>query len=128
MDSGSAAPTLRPGVNETLAEKDLISAILRCGAVSRAVLPSSLWATWRADSFAVATRRAFILARERAGRSRPARTAMMAMTTRSSMRVKPRREVFIQCLCLCYVGLDNAPAEKLRGVLVQNLLTSIPTI
>src|SRR5437868_10989514 len=99
MDSGSAAPTLRPGVSDTLAENELINATCRCGGERRVVFPISLRATWRADSLALAMRSAFILARERAGKSSPARTAIMAMTTRSSIRVKPRREVFIQGLC-----------------------------
>jgi hypothetical protein len=41
---------------------------------------------------------AFCLARESAGRSKPARMAMMAMTTSNSMRVKPQGRMSVETI------------------------------
>src|SRR5256885_16663243 len=97
MDSGSAVPTLSPGLSETVAAKLLTVARDRWGA---AVFASPLSVRGAADAGPAPTefmllRRARFLAVDKAGRSSPARTAMTAMTTSSSTRVNAGRRSFI---------------------------------
>src|ERR1051326_930383 len=100
MDSGCAVPTLSPGLRETLTAKFLTVARARWGEVANAGLASScpVFTVGIAGVAFTLLRRAFFLAAERAGRSRPARTAMIAMTTNSSIRVNALQRIFIGCL------------------------------
>src|SRR6185436_2018897 len=107
MDSGSAAPTLMLGVRETLAEKDLMTAMLRCGAAVVAVPFGFSTRDPRSGprvSIAFNFPMAFRFAADKAGRRRLATREMMTMTTRSSMSVKAREaEAFIQLpVFACY--------------------------
>src|ERR1051325_407217 len=92
MDSGSAVPTLRPGLSETVAAKLLTVASGRWGVVVDTGLVDSVRAAVAGALLAafMLLRKARFLADERAGKSSAARAAMMAMTTMSSMSVKAR--------------------------------------
>ena len=91
MDSGWAVPTLNPGLSETVAVKLLIVARGRCGGVPAGRANSAGAAAGVDSADFRLLRNAFCLARDSAGRSSAARTAMTAITTSSSMRVKARR-------------------------------------
>jgi hypothetical protein len=92
MDSGWAVPTLKPGLSETLAAKLLTMATARASAAAGAGLATSArWMAVGAESpDFMLVRRAFFFAAESAGRSSAARTAMMAITMSSSIRVNAR--------------------------------------
>src|SRR5688500_13438896 len=55
------------------------------------------------------------LALARAGKSMPARIAIMAMTTRSSMSVKPFRSVAVFAKCIIRLASYRAPFTKRRA-------------
>src|SRR5215468_6532079 len=59
-----------------------------------------------------AERVALALALARAGRSNPARIAMIAMTTSSSMRVNPRRRDFSKMFMLLLVDVTDYGNEQ----------------
>src|SRR5512139_781853 len=93
MDSGWAAPTLRPGFRETVAAKFLMVARVRAiGWIGAALSTARAAAVAAFDaSFFMLMRMARFLAEDSAGRSMAATRAMMAMTTRSSISVKAQR-------------------------------------
>src|SRR4030095_7988661 len=105
MDSGSAVPTLNSGLRDTVAAKLLTVANVRWTAVGGAALPGSGRGGVDCAAFML-LRSARFLADERAGRSSPARTAMTAMTTISSMSVKARGRIFIGHLGSCDERLE----------------------
>src|SRR5882672_4336248 len=91
MDSGSAVPTLNPGWSETLAEKLRTVASVRCGVSNDATWAAAGCATAAGAGGFRRVRKARCLALESAGNSIAARTAMIATTIMSSMRVKAWR-------------------------------------
>src|SRR5215470_10690553 len=97
MDSGCAVPTLKPGLRETVAAKLLTTASGRCGDAAGAALATSgaVLAVGTAEVEFILVRSALFLAAERAGMSSAARTAMMTITTSSSIRVNAQHRIFI---------------------------------
>src|SRR5262245_53031786 len=91
MDSGSAVPTLNPGLRVTVAEKLRTVARGRKGCVGGSAVGEE-GVVAAAVPVPVAafmlTRIARFFAADNAGRRSPASTAMMAITTISSSRVK----------------------------------------
>ena len=100
MDSGSAVPTLNPGLSMTVAAKLLSVASGRCGEGAGASLVKSgrSAVAGAAPPEFMLLRKARFLAADRAGRSSPASTAIMAITASSSISVNARRRYFIRCL------------------------------
>src|SRR5581483_4943445 len=96
MDSGSAVPTLKPGVSETVAAKLLtVARGRRGGAMARAGASNDscccgLAAAVEAAAFML-LRKARFLALDNAGSNRAASTAITATTTISSINVKALR-------------------------------------
>src|SRR5512137_2387835 len=89
MDSGWAAPTLSPGFRETVAAKFLMVARVRAIGWIGAALSTARAAAVAAfpASFFMLMRMARFLAEDSAGKSMAATSAIMAMTTRSSISV-----------------------------------------
>src|SRR5271166_654715 len=122
MDSGSAVPTLRPGLSETVAAKLLTVASGRCGEAAEAALATS----WRGNAGAEAAefmllRSAFLFAELRAGRRSEARIANTAMTTSSSISVNaPRRRFPRVDLC---DKIDQARGTWFLGSLMRATLS-----
>jgi hypothetical protein len=89
MDSGSTVPTLKPGFSEMVAVKLLSVAAVRRDEAPGTDLASGV-ATGVETGLAglMVLRKAFFLAALRAGRSNPASTATMTMTTSNSIKVK----------------------------------------
>src|SRR5882672_5703998 len=96
MDSGCTVPTLSSGLRETLAVKLLMTARgRRDGAAEVTGAVTSARISERLLTALMLRLRARFLAEDSAGNSRAAMTAMTAMTTRSSIRVKACLRVFI---------------------------------
>src|SRR6266478_4933222 len=93
MDSGSAVPTLSPGLSDTVAEKLLTVASGRCGVTVWPVLENCGGVNISgADPAAfMLMRNARFLAVLRAGRSIAAITATITMTINNSINVKAQR-------------------------------------
>src|SRR5207249_6551968 len=117
MDSGSAVPTLSPGLSATVAAKLLTVARDRWGAPA---VTSPVIDRGAADAGPAPTefmlRTARFLAEDKAGRSSPARTAMTAITTSSSISVNAGQRIFI----LYLVGffhwiMSRSAAKAFRG-------------
>src|SRR6266508_2695598 len=95
IDSGSVVPTLSSGFSETLAAKLLTVARARRGGAVCPRLAASCRAAVAGALESMLLRRAFFLAVDKAGRSSPARTAMIRTTTSSSISVNARERIFI---------------------------------
>ena len=115
MDSGSAVPTLSPGFNETVAVKVLTVARGRWGEDAANLVRSGRGTTGAAAAGFILMLRARFLALDKAGNRSPASTAMMAITTNSSMSVKAKLRIFIRYL----VG-------SLRVIMSMASATAIP--
>src|SRR2546427_4144099 len=114
MDSGSAVPTLSPGLSETVAAKLLTVARDRWGA---ATVASPVTDRGAADAGPAPTefmllRSARFLAEDKAGRSSPARTAMTAITTSSSISVNAGQRSFILYLVGFFQGIMSMSAAR----------------
>src|SRR4051794_29496052 len=92
MDSGSAVPTLKPGLSATVAEKLLMDASVRGGGAGEGFASSgrelASGGTLAAELRRV--RNARFLAALRLGSNMAASTATMLMATNNSIRVKAR--------------------------------------
>src|SRR6266516_8103446 len=114
MDSGSAVPTLSPGLSETVASKLLTVARVRWGA---AAVGSPMSVRGAADAGPAPTefmlvRSARFLAEDKAGRSSPAKTAMTAITSISSISVNAGQRSFILSLVGFFHGIMSRSAAK----------------
>src|SRR5579862_8068741 len=98
MDSGSAVPTLSPGLSVTVAVKLLTVARVRCGGWPARRLSWETGATIADAAGLTLLLRAFFLAADSAGRSNAARTDIITTTTSSSISVKARWGIFINHL------------------------------
>src|ERR1043166_7472808 len=117
MDSGGVVPTLNPGLSDTVAEKLFTVASGRWDETAGATLLRAGGATGAGAVTAESMlfRRARFLAVDKAGRSIAAKTAMIAMTTMSSMSVKARLPVFILHLEVFFQG--NRKHGRCQGIL-----------
>src|SRR6266536_3244838 len=100
MDSGWAVPTLKVGLSETVAEKLLTVARVRCGETDWAALAES-WCDvipGAGPAEFMLLRNARFFAALRLGRRSAASTARMTMTTNSSIRVNAREGILISHL------------------------------
>src|SRR5260370_7801079 len=97
MESGSAVPTLSPGFSETAAEKVLTVASGRLG-TSVEICLAEAGAGWVAPTESMFLLNARFFAEDRAGRRRPAKTAMMSMATRSPPNFTPPYSRFTELL------------------------------
>jgi hypothetical protein len=97
MDSGCVVPTLRLGLSETVAAKLFTEASAICGKFTWATVLAGcrVVAGGTAAAESMLLRNARFFAEDNAGRSIAASTAMMAITTMSSISVKARVQVFI---------------------------------
>jgi hypothetical protein len=95
-------PTLNPGLSETVAAKLLTVASGRLDSTEMGLAGGCAGAA-ATDFMLARIARAFAL--DNAGSSSAASTAMMATTTKSSMRVKAGRErIFIRDLVSCFLS------------------------
>src|SRR5437899_11506908 len=103
MDSGSAVPTLRPGLSEIVAEKLFNVARVLLELAIDGVFAPSCWSGGLAvvgggPADFMLIRKAFFLAALSAGRSKAASNAIIAITTSSSISVNARPRSFINHL------------------------------
>src|SRR5438128_559521 len=115
MDSGSAVPTLSPGLRETVAAKLFTVARVRCGAAWPTPARSCGEAIAGAEPLALMLlRRARFLAALRLGRRIAATTARITITTSSSISVKARRPNFMTGLQSAFFQIRSSHCKLRR--------------
>src|SRR5947207_3060888 len=114
MDSGSAVQTLNPDLSKTVAAKLLTLARGRWGVAGVAYPVSVRGAAeaGQAPTEFMVLRSARFFAEDKAGRSSPARTAMTAITTSSSISVNAGQRIFILHLVGFFQGVMSMSGAK----------------